>query len=150
MPVGDKSLRGVVLQGEMNENLTHKTHHAARLGALSASLAAALALAGAAAASCLPQTAAEQRAQANVIFDGVALDGPTATGIQRFRVHRYLKGSGPATVRVATGVVRKPDGSGSITSVSLLVRRGEHWRIFARGKVSKVLQSNQCNGSRKL
>ena len=114
------------------------------------SVAVGLVLAGSAAASCLPQNAAEQRARATVIFNGVALEGPTATGVQRFRVNRYLKGSGPKVVRVATGVVRNPDGSGSITSVSLMVKRGEHWRIFARGKAAKVLESNQCSGSRKI
>ena len=40
-------------------------------------------------------TAAQQRARAHIIFKGVALDGLTATGIQRFRVIRYLKGKGP-------------------------------------------------------
>lgn len=115
-----------------------------------ASVAAGLVLAGSAAASCLPQTTADQRARATVIFNGVALDGPTATGVQRFRVSRYLKGTGPTIVRVATGVVRNPDGSGSITSVSLMVKRGEHWRIFARGKAAKVLESNQCSGSRRI
>jgi len=71
----------------------------------------------------------------NVIFDGVG---------------RYLKGTGPAIVRVATGVVRRADGSGSVTSVSLLVKRGDHWRIFGRGAAKTVVQSNSCTGSRKL
>ncbi len=103
----------------------------------------------AATASCLPMKAAEQRARAQVIFDGVALDGPTATGIQRFRVTRYLKGTGPRVVRVSTGNVRHADGSGSVTSVSIVAKRGEHWRIFAQGKPQKVLVTNDCDGSRK-
>ncbi len=93
--------------------------------------------------------AAEQRARAQVIFDGVALDGPTATGIQRFRVTRYLKGTGPRVVRVSTGNVRHADGSGSVTSVSIVAKRGEHWRIFAQGKPQKVLVTNDCDGWRK-
>ena len=108
-------------------------------------------LASAAAASCVPLTPAQQRARATVIFDGVALEsGPTSTGVQRFRVTRYLKGSGPRIVRVNTGHVRRPDGTVTVTSVSLLVKRNERWRIFARGSANKVLQSNVCAGSRKL
>lgn len=99
-------------------------------------------------ASCIRMTASEQRARADVIFDGVALEGPTATGVQRFRVTRYVKGRGPGIVRVNTGTIRRADGSGSTSSVSLLVRRGERWRIFARS-TRRVLQTNLCDGSRK-
>ena len=106
------------------------------------------ALAGTARASCIKMTAAEQRAGADVIFDGVALEGPTATGVQRFRVTRYLKGRGPGVVRVQTGTTRRADGSGTTTSISLVVKRGQRWRIFARGSARKVLQTNQCAGSR--
>jgi hypothetical protein len=105
-------------------------------------------LAGSARASCIAMSAAEQRAQAAVIFDGVALEGPTATGVQRFRVTRFLKGSGPGVVRVQTGTIRRADGSGTTTSISLFVKRGQRWRIFARGSARKVLQTNQCAGSR--
>lgn len=100
-------------------------------------------------ASCVPTTAAQQRARADVIFDGVALSGPTSTGIQRFRVTRYLKGRGPDVVRVNTGNVRRADGTGTVTSVSLVVRRGERWRIYARGSALKVLSTSVCDGSRK-
>ena len=100
-------------------------------------------------ASCSFETTAEQRARADVIFDGVALDNPTATGVQRFKVTRYLKGQGPSIVRVDTGTIRRPDGSGVASSVSLFVKRGERWRIFARGSVRKVLKTNDCDGSRR-
>lgn len=100
-------------------------------------------------ASCIPMTPAQQRAAATVIFDGVALEGPTATGIQRFRVLRYRKGSGPETVRVNTGYKRGPNGT-TTTSVSITVRRGEKWRIFRQGSARKVLSTNVCLGSRKL
>lgn len=109
----------------------------------------ALVFAATARASCLPATAAEQRARADVIFDGVALDGPTATGVQRFKVTRYRKGRGPAIARIQTGTIRRADGTGSTTSVSLVVKRGERWRIFARGSARKVLQTNLCDGSRR-
>ncbi len=107
--------------------------------------------ASAAQASCIPTSAAQQRARADVIFDGVALEGPTPTGVQRFRVTRYLKGAGgPSIVRVDTGHVRRQDGTGTTTSVSLVVRRGERWRIFARGSARKILRSSVCDGSRRL
>jgi hypothetical protein len=112
-------------------------------------LLAALAVAAGAQASCIPQTAAEQRARADVIFDGVALDGPNTTGVQRFKATRYLKGHGPAVVRVQTGHMVRPDGTGSTTSVSIVVRKGQRWRIFARGSVRRILQTNVCDGSRR-
>jgi hypothetical protein len=107
-------------------------------------------LASAAHASCVPITAAQQRARAHVIFDGVALENPTATGVQRFRVTRYRKGTGPRVVRVSTGHIRRADGTGTITSASLDVRRGERWRIFGRGSAQKVLLTSACSGSRRL
>jgi hypothetical protein len=110
---------------------------------------AALLGASAAEASCIPSTPAQQRARASVIFDGVVLEGPTATGIQRFRVSRYLKGRGPKVVRVATGNIRRPDGTGSVTSVSIIAARGQKWRIFARGSAWRVLQTNVCDGSKR-
>lgn len=117
---------------------------------LPSALAVVLIGAAAAEASCIPSTPAQQRARATVIFDGVALEGPTATGIQRFRVIRYLKGRGPRIVRVATGNVRRADGTGSVTSVSIIVARGQRWRIFARGSAWRVVQTNVCDGSRRI
>jgi hypothetical protein len=77
----------------------------------------------------MPATERQHRANAAVIFDGLALDDPTATGVQRFRVTRYLKGHGSHVARVNTDDVRHADGSVTLTSVSLIVKRGEHWRI---------------------
>jgi hypothetical protein len=85
-----------------------------------------------------------------VIFNRLALEGPTATGIQRFRVTRYLKGTGPRIVRVNTMNIRRADGSGSTTSVSLVVRAGQKWRIYGRGSARKVVRSSLCDGSRRL
>jgi hypothetical protein len=92
---------------------------------------------------------AEQRPYADVIFDGVALEGATATGVQRFLVTRYLKGRGPRVVRVDTGTIRRADGSGSVTSVSVVAARGQRWRIYARGSPRKVLRTSVCDGSRR-
>lgn len=113
-------------------------------------LAAGLVLAAQAAASCIASTPAQLRARADVIFDGIALEGPTATGVQRFQVTRYRKGGGPGTVRVQTGTIRRADGTGSTTSVALFVKKGERWRIFARGSTKRILQTNLCDGSRRL
>ena len=109
-----------------------------------------LVLAQPAAASCVPMTAAQQRARAQIIFNGVALDGPTATGIERFRVIRYLKGKGPRIVRVSTGRKRYPGGGGVTTSVSIDARRGETWRIYARRLRPGIFQTTVCDGSRRL
>jgi hypothetical protein len=100
-------------------------------------------------ASCVRATVAEQRARADVIFDGVAIEGPTSTGVQRFRVTGYMKGGGPRVVRVQTGTVKRADGSGSVTSVGISVRRDERWLIFAEGSPRKVLRTSVCAGSRK-
>ncbi|HEX4746562.1 MAG TPA: hypothetical protein VFU99_06725 [Gaiellaceae bacterium] len=112
--------------------------------------AALLGVAGVAQASCISQTSAEQRARADAIFTGIALEDPTASGVQRFRVTRYLKGRGPAIVRVQTGHRVHADGTGSTTSVSIVVRKGQRWRIFVRGSTRRILQTNVCDGSRRL
>jgi hypothetical protein len=120
------------------------------LAAVAAVAAGLLVSASAAQASCIFISADEQRARADAVFDGVALEGPTATGVQRFRVTRYRKGTGPRTVRVQTGTTRRADGTGSTTSVSLFVKRGQRWRIFGRGSATRVLKTTVCDGSRRL
>lgn len=84
-----------------------------------------------------------------MILDGIALDRPTSSGVQRFRGTRYLKGRGPTVVRVQTGNRVYSDGSGSSTSASIVVRKGEGWRIFARGSAKGILQTSVCDGSRR-
>jgi hypothetical protein len=114
------------------------------------SILTGLVLAGSAAASCVPMTAAQKRARAHIIFDGVALDGPTASGIERFRVIRYRKGRGPRIVRLRTGRKQYPGGGGVVTSVSIDAKRGQTWRIFARRLRRGVYQTTVCDGSRRL
>jgi hypothetical protein len=109
-----------------------------------------LAAASSAAASCILMSPAEQRARAAVIFDGVALDGPTPTGIERFRVVRYLKGSGPRVLRIRTGRKEFAGGGGVVTSVSIDAARGETWRIYARRVRPGLFETNVCDGSRRL
>ena len=115
-----------------------------------AAAAAALVLAAAAAASCIRMSGAEQRARADIIFDAVALDGPTASGVERFRVVRYRKGTGARTIRVRTGRKHFADGSGMTTSVSITAARGETWRIFARRVRRGLFETNMCDGSRRI
>jgi hypothetical protein len=111
---------------------------------------ASLLLAPSAAASCVPMTASQQHARAQIIFNGMALDGPTATGIERFRVIRYLKGKGPKVVRLSTGRKRYPGGGGVTTSVSIDAERGQTWRIYARRLRPGIFQTTVCDGSRRL
>jgi hypothetical protein len=112
----------------------------------------ALALPATSYASCIgPLTDKQYERRADVIFVGVALEGPTSTGIQRFAVDWYLKGTGPETAAVSTGVEARSDGTGMTTSVSVDVSEGEQWRIYARKRPgSEVLETNLCDGSRKL
>jgi hypothetical protein len=117
--------------------------------ALVAAATVAVIGAGNAQASCIFQTPAEQRARADVVFDGVALDRPTATGVQRFRVTRYLKNRGPSVVRVQTGHRVFPDGSGATSSVSIVVGKGQRWRIFAQSSPRRILRTSVCDGSRR-
>ena len=117
---------------------------------LLAALLSAAIVPGLARASCIAMTPAQQRARADVIFEGRALESATTTGVQRFRVTRYLKGSGPQIVRVATGEVRHAGGGGVVTSVSLHVLRGERWRIFAQGSARRVLHTSVCDGSKRI
>ena len=115
--------------------------------------ATALATAGAARGSCIPMTEAQRFAEADVIFDGVALEGATPTGVQRFQVRRYVKGSGAAgdVLPVSTGVTRHADGTGSLTSLSIEVAAGEAWRIYANGSPDdEALNTSVCAGSRRI
>lgn len=111
---------------------------------------AALALAASAAASCIQMTAAQQRARADLIFDGIALDGATASGIERFRAVRYRKGTGPHIVRLRTGRKLSPSGGGVVNSVSIDAARGQKWRIYARRIRPGLFETNVCDGSRRL
>jgi hypothetical protein len=109
-----------------------------------------LVAAGSAAASCVPMTSSQQRARADLIFDGIALDGPTATGIERFRALRYWKARGPRIVRISTGRKRLSGGAMVVTSVSIDAARGQRWRIYARRLRPGVFQTTVCDGSRRL
>jgi hypothetical protein len=119
------------------------------LPAVMAAAAVGLAWPAAATASCIAQTPEQQLRGADVVFVGVALEGPSASGVQRFRVDQYVKGSGATVVRVATGVVARSDGTGTVTSVSVEAAAGDRWRIYATRR-GDILDTNVCAGSTKL
>lgn len=98
-----------------------------------------------AAASCIQTAPLQQFLFADVIFDGIALDHPNATGIERFGVLRYLKSSGPGVIRVRTG--RTPS---LFTSASISPVTGETWRIYGKRAAGTTVSTNVCLGSRRL
>lgn len=74
---------------------------------------------------------------AAVVIEGVAQPGPSApdgllASPATFEVLRYVKGTGPSTVEVHTGITVYDDGLmvGMITG-SIMPRAGETWRILA-------------------
>jgi hypothetical protein len=105
-----------------------------------------LAAASSASASCVLSTEDERIGWADVIFEGTALEGATETGVQRFRVSRYLKSGGPEVVSVQTGRT----ASGRTTSVSIKVEAGSEWRIFGRGSPDAIVDTSVCQGSGRL
>ena len=124
-----------------------------RLLALALLLAVPAAGAEAAGVSCSYSTEQQLRARAQVIFVGVALDGPaTEDGFlvspARFRVLRYLKSRGPRVVRVTTAVSRQSNGTYAYLSESVLARAGEPWRIYGRRNGRGVIIASPCSGSR--
>lgn len=101
-------------------------------------------------ASCVYISPEQQFATADVIFDGVALEGATATGIQRFRVLAYIKSSGPDVARIRTGTRLLPGGLMSTTSVAVDAQAGDTWRIYAMRRADGTLATSVCHGSRRL
>ena len=113
--------------------------------ALAAALAV-LCIPATASAACLAMTEKQLEEQADVIFKGVVLEGPTSNGIQRVRVARYLKGNGPRVASVATGVTPS-----SVTSESIHVTRGDPVRILGRlNPKSGVIETSECSGSGRI
>jgi hypothetical protein len=107
-------------------------------------VAALLAAPSAAAASCVPQSAAEQRARAEVIVDGVIQAG-SEPGETRVHVSRYLKGAGPRELAVAGA-----GGGGAITSVDVQPLPGERWRLLGRLSEDGRLITTACDGSARV
>ena len=101
-----------------------------------------------------PYTRRQAFRDARLVFDGVALGGPSVDGYllspARFRVERYRKGSGPKVVRVQTAYRQHEDGLVSVSSELISPRRGQRWRIFTRTSPDRVIKTSVCQGSRRL
>jgi len=93
------------------------------------------------------------RPYARVVFDGIMLPGPTVphgllTSPARVRVIHYLKGNGPAIVRVETGSRHDPDGAVR-GGEGIAPRAGERWRIYTQGR-SQPYPTSVCAGSTRI
>lgn len=98
--------------------------------------------------ACLSSTAEAREQRSDIVFEGVAIDGPYSPAT--FRVSRYLKGGGPELVRIKTGEINLPNGEGVGTSDMPTPSPGETWLIYTQGVVDGVLQTRPCDGSRRL
>lgn len=108
------------------------------------------------AASCAALTPAQQFKAARVVFDGTTLNGrtvrfggrPVLSSPARFRVSRYLKGHGPAVVRVETGSAAARDGV-VVTEDGIQPLVGQRWRIYAHTS-REPFATSICSGTRLL
>lgn len=107
-------------------------------------------------AACATLPPRELAANASVILVAQALDGPAAAGRlltpARFRVLRYIKGTGPPVVQVETELARRT-GSGGATSAAseeISPRPGDVWKIYAQRSPNGILTTSICAGSEKL
>jgi hypothetical protein len=106
--------------------------------------AAALAVAApSASASCAFMSSADQVGRADVVVEGTVLD--VADGTARLAVERRIKGDAPAELDV-TGV----DGRGVTSSVDILPRAGERWRILGQDAGPETVWTSICEGSVRL
>jgi hypothetical protein len=108
------------------------------------------------AASCAALTPAQQFKAARVVFDGTTLNGPTVrfdgrrvlSSPARVRVSRYLKGHGPAVVRVETGSAAAPGGV-VVNEDGIQPVVGQRWRIYA-DMSRQPFATSICSGTRLL
>ncbi len=108
------------------------------------------------AASCAALTPNQQFKAAHVVFDGTMLSGPTSLvggkralrSPARVRVIGYLKGHGPAFVRVDTGSAA--GGGGIVISEDGIEPvAGQDWRIYSDTS-RQPFTTSICAGSRPL
>jgi len=114
-----------------------------KLGVVLLVVAAALAFARSASASCAVSVSGTPlRPAAHVIFDGVLLDGPNDTPFEHFQVIRYVKSdrSAQRVEAVVTGcqTFTSLELAGQ-TSLSIDARPGEVWRIYAGRRADGAL-----------
>jgi hypothetical protein len=105
--------------------------------------AAALAVAApSAAASCAFLSSANQEARADIIVEGTILEAEPGTA--RLAVERRVKGDPPDELEVIGA------GPGVATSVDILPRAGERWRILGQDAGPATVSSSICEGSVRL
>jgi hypothetical protein len=125
---------------------TAATHQAPRTTRASATIEGS-------AASCAGLSPRQQLAIARLVFVGRARPGPTAhvdgrnvlISPARFRVLRYIKGHGPANLRVYTAV----PANGVVSEDGIEPRAGESWRIYTSSRHGPY-NTNICLGSRQV
>jgi hypothetical protein len=106
--------------------------------------AAALAVAApSASASCAFLSSAQQEARADVVVEGTILE--TGDGTARLAVERRIKGDAPAELEI-TG----DGGPGVTSSVDILPRAGERWRILGQDAGPATAWTSICEGSVRL
>jgi hypothetical protein len=106
---------------------------------------------GASSASCAALTPSQELASARLVFVGRFAPGRTIRVGQsnilvspaRFHVGRYIKGHGPATLRVVTAVT----AAGRVSEDGIEAHPGERWLIYTNSK-SEPYDTSICAGSR--
>jgi hypothetical protein len=107
-----------------------------------------------AAGSCIAASPSAELARARVVFIGTALPGPMAdagsagavlASPARFRVARYVKGSGPSMVTVQTALTI--EGNGVIANEDgIAPRAGQRWTIYTTS-LRMPYHASDCTGS---
>ena len=106
--------------------------------------AAALAVAApSASASCAFLSSADQTARADVVVEGTIV--AVGDGTARLAVERRIKGEAPAELEI-TGA----GGAGVTSSVDILPRAGERWRILGQDEGPATVWTSICEGSVRL
>lgn len=103
-------------------------------------------------ASCTRESGSGQRARADAVFLGVALDGPAADGYlvspARFEVLEYEKGTGARVVDVTTGTLVEGLHMTALSN-GIHPEAGERWRIYGRHN-GEVIETSACDGSHRI
>ena len=106
--------------------------------------AAALAVAApSASASCAFLSSADQEARADTVVEGTILEA--GDGTARLAVERRIKGEAPAELRITGG-----GAPGVSSSVDILPRAGERWRILGQDAGPATVWTSICEGSVRL
>lgn len=101
---------------------------------------------------CAALTSSRYFVQAQIVFTGTMLPGPTAdlgghrvlVSPARVRVAHYLKGNGPKMVTVATGVSQ---GGNVANEDGIQPLAGQHWKIYTSTR-QMPYQTSICEGTK--